>query len=218
MKLFGKTDSWLLAQNDLPDEITCTHPKLKRLVQKAFTIRDGKKKYTFYEFKSIHDMPSRRYETLNSFIEDNNRKVENSELDHYLEECLAQINKNTPENLANVITIIKMLRMRVEFSVNVDLVMRLISCAFFTKDEDLMRYDWDIGNWKIDLFEKHGLSAFFLFEPVKRWLPQTNISDGDIKIILKQQELQMTLLKELNKLGISTLNPYEKKKETQNIT
>jgi len=207
---FGKVDSWLLAKDKLPDKLFMSHPKLGRLIQKAFTIKDGKNKYTFYEFKEIHDMPSYRWTALNEAIDDHNRRVTNEDLKEYTQECLSQINKNTPENLANVVTILKALKMQSELVVDSNLVLRLVSVAFFTKDEDLLTYDYDYGNWKIELFEKHGLSAFFLLEPIKNWLPLTDILPSDIEVILSQNQVMKQYWKELNKLGITAHEPSGK--------
>jgi len=214
----GKVDSYLIAKDKTKKELFYNHPQVKRLIQKAFTIKHEGKKYDFYQFKEIHDMPSRRFTTMNDMIEDMARKMTNDELFHYSEEALNEINQNTPEALSNAITILKMLKMRAEYVVNLDIVLRLISCAFFLKDENILTYDWDLGNWKIDLFEKHGLQAFFLTQPIKEWLPLTNLSDGDLEILLKQREVNKAYLKELSKLGISTINPYDARKKLQEIT
>jgi len=215
---FGKTDSWLLAKNKLPDNLYCTHPKLKRLIQKAFTIKDGKKKYTFYEFKEIHDMPSRRYSSLNDYIDDHNRRITQDEILHYSNQCLEEINQNNAESMANAVIILKYMKQRCEADIDVDIVLRLVSSAFFTKEENLLTYDHDIGNWKIDLFERHGLTAFFLLEPLKKWLPQTDISGEDMRVILQQKKVMSLYLKELGKLGISMYKTTaSKEKEINSI-
>jgi len=208
-----------LAIDKTPKAVTSIHPEYKKKILHAFDIRkeDGEI-VSFYEFGSIHDMPSRRFGALNNFIEDNNRKMTHEELLHYSDEALREIDDNSPSSLANAVMILKMMKMRAEFIADIDIVLRLVSCVYFTKDEDLLNYDWDIGDWKIELFEKYGLNAFFLTEPIRKFLPVTNISENDIKAILEQKEITKVLLKQLRELEISTINQYDAKKQLQNST
>ena len=144
-----------------PKEVTRLHPDLKKLIQLAFTLKDGKKKIKFYEFKEIHDMPAKRYESLNEFMEDNGRGMTKDELLHWSDQTLIELNKNNLEGLSNVRYIQQMIKQQMQLAIDIDFMMRILSCVFFFGDENLLEYDWDIGDYKIELFKKHGLESFF---------------------------------------------------------
>ena len=201
-----------------PEKITAIHPEYKKLITHAFDIKKDDEIISFYQFKEMGDVPSDRYGSMNNFIEDNGRKFTNEELLHYSSEAITNMESNTIEGTTNTLLILKMMKMRSELVMSVDIVMRLISCVFFTKDEDLRSYDWDIGDDKIKLFEDYGLKSFFLTEPIKTFLPVTNISAGDINLILEGKKVTEHLLKQLRELGISTTNPYDGKKQMLNYT
>ena len=185
-------------------QLTAIHPDLKKLVKHAFTIKDeNDKPLRFYEFETLYDMPARRFTNLNDYIEDKNRGIDRIELAHNLEEIIKEVEENSIKGVTNALIIAKWLRQRMEIANDVDLILRLISCAFFTEDEDLTKYDWDIGTRKIELFEKNGLSSFFLSEPIKRFWTSTDISKKDIQMLIEQRRIKRTALKELSSMGIS---------------
>ena len=194
-----------------PKQVTRLHPELKKLIQLAFTLKDGDKKIKFYQFKDHDNMPASRYESLNIFLEDRDRGMSREEGLHWCEQTLEEINKNTLEGLSNAIVIQKYLKYCYELSLDVNLVMRLVTCAYFFEDEDLLTYDWDLADYKMELFKDHGLNAFFLSKPFLKYLPITQLSPKDMETLKKQSEIKLSLLKELDVMGI----PISAKPETK---
>lgn len=184
-------------------KLTAIHPDLKRLTRHVYTLKDGGKKIKLYEFATLHDMPARRFTFLNDFIEDKSRGINREELTFNVDETIKHIESNSTRGVTDALIVLRWLQQRMLIANDVDLILRLISCAVFTEDEDLTKYDWDIGTWKIDLFEKHGLSTFFLSEPIRRYWTSTSISKKDIEILITQRKLKRTALKELSAMGIS---------------
>lgn len=189
-------------------KLTAIHPDLKRLTRHAITLKDENgKKVRFYEFATLHDMPARRFSNLNDYLEDKNRGIDRIELAHNLEEIIKEIEENSVKGVTNALIIAKWMRQRMEIANDVDLILRFISCAIFTEQEDLTKYDWDVGTWKIELIEKHGLAAFFLSEPIKRYWTSTDISKKDFQILIEQKKLKEVALRELSSMGISLHKP-----------
>ena len=87
---------------------------------------------------------------------------------------------------------------------DLELVLRLISCIYFLGDEDLLTYDYDIGEYKMELFRKHALQSFFLSRAIRKYLPITTISRKHLATLKKQSSIKKGLLKELGVLGIYT--------------
>ena len=185
-------------------KLTAIHPDLKRLTRHVLTLKDENgKDVKFYEFATLHDMPARRFTSLNDFIEDKNRGIDRDELTFNIEESIKHIEANSTRGVTDALIVLRWMQQRMLIANDVDLILRLISCAVFTEDEDLTKYDWDIGTQKIELFEKHGLSTFFLSEPIKRYWTATNISEEDIQILIEQRKIKKQALKELSSMGVS---------------
>lgn len=180
---------------------------LGKLVKYAFSIEISKdKKIDFYEFATLFDMPVKRYQAFNDFLEDYQRGVSNKELISLLDQCIEDLNGNTVESITNTHIRLKWLKSRAEISHDVDLIMRILSCVFFTVDEELTQYDYDIAEWKINLFEKHGVEAFFLSKPIKKYWTQMDMSEEDISKILTQRRKKWKALNNLRKMGVLTLS------------
>jgi hypothetical protein len=196
---------------------TRLHPQLKRLTQHIMTLRDDQNKpIKLYEFKTLYDMPAARYSKFNEYMEDRQRGISRTELEENLKACIDEINEGKPTNNANAITILRWMLSRMKVAYDADIVMRLISVAVFTKEEDLTGYDWDYNTWKIELFEKQGVSAFFLSEPIKKYWTAMDISTSDMELIAEQNKIKKQVLKELQEMGISLSAGLEEKKETGN--
>lgn len=197
MNLFKKKDPVL----------TAIHPDLKKLTKHIATIKDEEgKDVKLYEFATLHDMPSKRYAALNDFLEDRGRGIDRTELEFNIKECIKAIESNSTRGVTDCLIILRWMEQRLTIFNDLDFIERFISCAIFFEDEDLTKYDWDIGTRKIELFEKNGLSAFFLSEPIKRYWTSTNISEEDMEMLIHQKEMKKQVLKELSVMGISLLN------------
>ena len=185
-----------------PEKITAIHPDVKKLVSKVTTIEHEGRKIDFYGFNTLFDMSARRFTDMNNFLENKRRGIDNEELQKALAESIEGLEANDLKGVTNSLIIQKYLKARLEISEDIDLIMRVISCAFFTKDEDLSYYDWDIGTWKIELFEKTGLKSFFLTKSVSNFLKSIGSSPDNIKTSIEIRQKLKHSLRELNKMGI----------------
>jgi len=194
------------------DKIDVLHPSIKKMVRPVFTVKDSNgKTHKFYEFKTLHDMSARRFSHLNNFLENRNRGITNEDLKAATTEAIDNIQLDNIKGVTNALIILKYLKARIEIHEDVDIILRIMSCAFFTDKEDLTDYDWDIATWKIDLWEKHGVTSFFLNESVSRFLKSINISATGIQTYINQRQLLKQSLKELNKMGILSESTSGKK-------
>lgn len=187
-----------------PKTITALHPDLKKLTRHIGDIEDEDGTiYPLYEFETLHDMPARRYSAFNDFLEDKSRGMEKDELEHNIKDVIRKIESNDTKGITDALIILRWMHTRMKIHNDLDLMLRIISVAIFFKDEDLTTYDWDVGTKKIELFERSGLSAFFLSEPIKRFLKSINISKLDMDMLLEQRKFKRQALEELKQMGIS---------------
>jgi hypothetical protein len=187
------------------------HPQTKKLIKHVNTLKDNGKDVKFYEFETLYDMPAKRYSRLNEFIEDRSRGLDRSELKDNIEECMNSIESNTTKGITDAVIILRWMRQRMEIAYDLDLIMRLISCAIFTLDEDIFDYDYDIGTHKMKLFEENGLDAFFLTESIKRWWTATDISESDMELLIEQRNYKRQLYKELKAMSVPLTDSYTEK-------
>ena len=175
MRLFG------YEIRKIKTHLNCLHPQVKALTQFAFEI-DGKE---FHEFKSLFDMPAPRYQRIQEFIREAEMRLTSKDLLEFIELIKGAINKgkitdaviflNAMENLSNQY-------------IETDTFYRLFTCLFFDLDEDITDYDYDYNESKIELFKSQPKVSFFFSQPMKRYLPQIDISQQDLEVFLKQTE------------------------------
>ena len=207
---------WLFKTVDSPREKI--RKDIKKLSKHVLTIRHNNKDYKLYELATIYDMPAKRYQIMNDFIEDARLNIQKKELSHYLDELIGYLDENTAKGLTNATILAKWLKARTKISLDVDLVLRVISACLIFEDEDPLDYDWDINDFKIELFEKYGVTAFFLSDPIKKYLTLITTSKLDMEAILNQRKKERLVLKELKGMGISVWNTSKETSIEQNIT
>ena len=201
---------WLFKQEDKGQEKI--RRDIKRLSKHVMTLPYEGKEYKLYELSTIHDMPAKRYQVMMQFIEDARMNIEKEELSHYmaeLEDLLRKAAKDDPDSFANALVLTKWMKARTNISLDVDLVMRVLSACFLFEDEDPLDYDWDINDFKIKLMQKTGVTSFFLSEPISKYLKLITTSNVDLGLILRQQKTKNQVLKELKEMGISVYSMYK---------
>lgn len=181
-----------------PKKETALHPEYKKSIQYAFTI-DGE---DYYEFINLGDMPQERYKKFNDLATQCDWRMSIDDLKDLLDLQKKAVNKG---KLTDIMETVNAFEYCLSIYLETDLFMILFSCLFFTKDEDLTDYDHDLGVIKTAKFTKQGIPSFFLSEPVKKYLPLTDISEQDIAVFSKQtnvkkEYLQSTKLRILKNL------------------
>lgn len=156
------------------------HPDYKKLIQPVFEI-EGK---WLYEFKDLGDMPHQRYAMFDRFKTEINMRMDADTLQESIKSCLDNANKG---QFTKVIHTLSVMEVMTEMLISMDAHYRLVSCAYFWKDEDLTDYDFAINDEKIVLFKKYKVDDFFLKEPIKKFLPQMNTSLQGLEVFLRQE-------------------------------
>lgn len=183
MKLLGYNIERIKKKNAL-------HPDFKRLTEYAFEI-DGQE---FYHFKNYLDMPARRFQKMNEFIAEVEMRITRDDLAEYLSICKEAINKG---KMTDLIGIIQGIEYRLDQFIETDTYYRLFSCAFFTLDEDITDYDYDLNETKIALFKSQPIDSFFLNYPMSEYLPQMDISKEDLQTFLKMSKVSNEYLRKI---------------------
>lgn len=164
------------------DNKTCLHPVFKTVTEFAFEI-DGKE---FYQFKNMLDMPAPRYQRIQEFIREAEMRITSKELNETVELVKDALNKGKITDAIVLLTIIENLS---NLYIETDTFYRLFTCLFFDLDEDITDYDFDYNEDKIKLFKSQPATAFFFNQPMKRYLPQIDISEADLAVFLKQTKV-----------------------------
>ncbi len=176
MRLFG------FELRRVKDNKTCLHPVFKTVTEFAFEI-DGKE---FYQFKNMLDMPAPRYQRIQEFIREAEMRITSKELNETIELVKDALNKGKVTDAIVLLTIIENLS---NLYIETDTFYRLFTCLFFDLEEDITDYDFDYNDDKIKLFKSQPATAFFFNQPMKRYLPQIDISEADLEVFLKQTKV-----------------------------
>lgn len=164
------------------DNKTCLHPVFKTVTEFAFEIDDKE----FYQFKNMLDMPAPRYQRIQEFIREAEMRITSKELNETVELVKDALNKGKITDAIVLLTIIENLS---NLYIETDTFYRLFTCLFFDLEEDITDYDFDYNEDKIRLFKSQPATAFFFNQPMKRYLPQIDISEADLEVFLKQTKV-----------------------------
>lgn len=185
-----------------PRPHTALHPDFKTLVEFAFKIKG----VSYYGFKDVRDMPPKRYEKMNQFIKELDMRIDSRDI---LED-IGLIKKAADKGrITDIILIINSLELRVGQYIETDTFHRLFSCAYFPLDEDLEDYDYDVNETKIAVFKAEPPGDFFFMKPIRKYLPQIDISSKDFHSFseltklnkLKAEKIKSEVLKGLSETG-----------------
>ena len=172
---------------------TAIHPEYKKLIEYVTTL-EGRK---LYKFKNLLDMPHDRYNKCTRFSTEVNMRIDSNTLQESLDDCIEYANEG---NFTKIIGILHILKEMTNMLISIDTSYRLASCVYFWEDEDLTDYDFEIGDEKIQVFKRVGMSDFFLSEPMKNFLPQMNISEQGLEAyLLQEREFKKILSSQLKK-------------------
>ncbi len=161
-----------------PKPKTALHPDYKTLVEFAFDIEG----VSYYSFKNGVDWPTRRLQSINQFLREVDLRMSSKDLKELMKLQREAIDKGM---MTEVVKIIITIEKSIDLYMELDTYYRLFSATYFTLKEDISDYDWDYNDEKIELFKKEKLDDFFFKGPLKKYLPQTNISKQDIQTLSK---------------------------------
>lgn len=178
---------------------TMLHPEYKNLIEHAVTIKGVE----LYTFKNLEDMNVKRWQRLNEFLREVELRMTKKELNEYLE--MVEIICNQPEvKIVEIIKLTQAIRAATDLFLETETMYRLASIVYFTKDEDLTDYDFDWGEEKIRMFKTEPIGDFFLSNPMKKLLPQSDISASALRTFSKLTEAKLLLLSQLKSRYFTT--------------
>jgi hypothetical protein len=170
--------------------LNCLHPLIKASTEFAFEI-DGKEYHTF---KNLLDMPAPRYQRISEFIREAEMRITSTELIDFIEMIEGALNKGKVTDAIIFLNAIKNLTSQY---IETDTFYRLFTCLFFDLEEDIIDYDFDYNEEKLKLFKAQPATSFFFQEPMKRYLPQIDISEEDLAIFLKQTSIHKEYIQKI---------------------
>lgn len=170
------------------------HPDYQKAIEYCFSL-EGQ---DFYRFKNIGDMPVERWHQMTGFLTEMQMRIDRDTLEQFAEEMQKAVDNG---KLTTVATYIEQIKWRLGMMLETDTLYRFATCVFFTMDEPLKEYDWDINEPKLNLFKRQKINDFFFMEPVKTLIPLVNISEDVIQAYLKETKILRRYEEELTKLN-----------------
>lgn len=195
MRLFGfeiRRVNNRVDQNGLPYEATCLHPQLKSTIEFAFKIGDKE----YYQFKNFLDMPKNRYMKVSEFIAETEMRITGKDLLELTATIEDALNKG---KIVDASIFLKALENLASQYLETDTYYRLFSCIFFDLNEVITDYDYDYNESKIKLFKEQPQTSFFFRQPMRDYLPQTDISAQDLGVFLKATKSQKEYIQKIRK-------------------
>ena len=160
-------------------------PESKEPIEKVFSINGT----GYYQFKDISKMKCQRALTVNDFY---NELTMGATRDFLLLHCEAVdkiLTNNTKIDLGSLFKLNQQLQERLEMIYETDIIYKIASVVFFTKDENPLDYDDLLGREKIALFKEQDKEdkemGFFFGTLFKILIGSTGMSDKDLQIYME---------------------------------
>ena len=167
----------------------------------------------FFEFVDFNEMPVQRALYTLTILNEVSQKLTKERLIAFLDAIEATINSPTVQ-LVEVMKLTIALRERVEMIMEPESLYKLSSVVYFTEEENPNDYSQTKSYEHIKLFKKCSETSFFLSQPIKKCMPQHNLSDEDL---IKYLEIAKKInLKEFENIG-TILSKEQKMKDSFNL-
>lgn len=169
------------------------HPDFEGKIEPAFRA-NGKQ---YYRFDKELNMPWGRYMYLQTFLYEQNLRMENSILKKYMQNLTKILNgnKNREIELDKAFHIIGQILSRCELAFEIDTTYRLASAIYFDENENLYEYDKEYNDkHKIAAWKEAKTVDFFYILPMKEFL---NLSDSLPQDLVTFMDTQKKILEGL---------------------
>lgn len=198
---------------------------LKKLFKKDFIVKDDVAlKYVFtaggedyYELENIFNLPYQRALEAISIYEENRMKVTYEYLKAHTKalDNIFALQRFGIKEFNRMHQLNEQMKERLDFIVDTDLVYKLASVVYFTKNENPYIYDGKvaqekINNWKSTL----GLNDFFLSKPIINLLPY--LKDCDMNFQVYSAVVSQASEKHLENI-LSNLSEQQRKDYTDKL-
>lgn len=180
-------------------------PESTEPIEPVFSIA-GK---VYYRYKDISKVKNQRALTTNDFY---NELYMHATRDFLIKHCEAMdtvLTNNTKIDIGKLFKLNQQLQERLEMIYEVDIIYKVASVVFFTKDESPLDYDDLLGREKIALFKQQDKDdpkmGFFFGTLFKNLIGATEISDKDLLVY-------MTVGKQITTEHLKTISTILSKK------
>ncbi len=154
-------------------------PELKDPIKKVFSI-NGK---GYYEFQDISKAKNQRILAIQDFYNELSMRATRDFLIKHTE-AVEKILLSKSIDIYSIKTLNMQLKERLDMIYERDIIYKVASAVFFTKDENPLEYDDLIGREKIALFKEQDANdpsmGFFFGTLFKTLIGQTDISEADL--------------------------------------
>ncbi|KKN74643.1 hypothetical protein LCGC14_0388450 [marine sediment metagenome] len=155
-------------------------PEVKDPIIKVFSIEG----VNYYKFKDISKVKCQRALTCNDFWNELSMRTTRDFLIKHTKAMETVLTDNTKIDIGKLFKLNQQLQERLEMIYETDIIYKIASVMFFTKDENILDYDDLLGREKIDLFKRQDREdermGFFFGTLFKSIIGSTDMSDKDL--------------------------------------
>lgn len=151
-------------------------PEVKHEIKKAFTCGG----IDYFQFEDFNNTPAIRGMKTMVFYTEMQMKCS---LD-FLRFHANAVNTILKSNNIDIYEIKKLndnLLQRLDLAIDTELIYKIASVVFFTKDENVADYDYKFNRKKIEHWKKHGGADFFLQMPLQELMPFLKDTSNDFR-------------------------------------
>lgn len=162
-------------------------PRTKHVIKPAF-ISGG---IQYFEFDTTANLPWKRAMKFISIYNELDMKCDKLLLKQYCNAVDSIFNKPKIgfDEMAELKKMNSVLKERLQWVTDVDLVYKICSVVFFDANENPDDWEWKYAAEKIERWKKEDIDSFFLHEPIQRLIPFFGNSNTNLKSYSEAQAM-----------------------------
>lgn len=133
----------------------------------------------YYMFVNEQNMPAERAFSAMDIYEELDQRITRDYLEKMLDGMAAALNKG---DLQKAFQLVHFAQQRVKHITNIEILYKLASVLYFTKEENCYKYDREYNEKKIEKWKKSDIDAFFLKTPISDFLPSFDGSSMNTRL------------------------------------
>jgi len=134
----------------------------------------------YYEIPGVFNIPYQRGLAAGSIYEEVNMRVTKEYLQGHIAAVLEILSNPQKINILELSKLYDELDKRINWIASPETIYKLASVVYFDENESPEEYNFKYANEKILRWKKEGVEAFFLREPIRKFLPHSDLQEKDI--------------------------------------
>lgn len=134
----------------------------------------------YYEIPGVFNMPYSRALAAKDVLMEVDSRVTREYLELHTKKVKSILSDPKSINILELSRLYNELDQRMKWIISPEALYKLAAVVYFDANEDPKTFNWDYAHKKIELWKKSKVDDFFLQEPIRRYIPYSELLEKDV--------------------------------------